>query len=223
MSILHLLYGRFINLKFGFVPIAIFIFASVRTLLSGNAIMFTGLTMAFLPFFSQQKNLTCFAVEVTEEKEMFSLYLMYYIITFTGLGYLYGLTLLGQNYIPNYQVNELLLETFLLVILCDLAFINILVPLLYALDTMQSFTIACLLVVLEFAFMKYALFTLNMLGPSFCLAEQTWLYVLMIVIPQTTIEFTVLRWWQRKKIIQPELQASKEEILELMARSHKKY
>ena len=52
MSIFYLLRGRFMNLRFGMIPCIMLIFATVRTLMSGDAVMLTGLCMAFLPFFS---------------------------------------------------------------------------------------------------------------------------------------------------------------------------
>lgn len=212
MSIFYLLRGRFMNLRFGVFPCVMILFATVRTLMSGTAIMFTGLCMAFLPFFSQQGKTTCFAIEVSEEKEMLSTYLMDYILMFLGLAYLYGLTLIGQNFIPGYEVNPLLTETFLLVLLCNLVFINILVPLTYALDSLQRLTVACLLCIVEMAFMSFMLFALNALGSTFVLTDQPWMYILLIVIPMTTVEFILLRWWQRNKLVSEEEKNAKKQM-----------
>lgn len=221
MSIFYLLRGRFMNLKLGLFPCIMLPLITIRTLLSGKAIILTGLCMAFLPFFSQQKNTTCFAIEVSEEKEMLSTYLMDYILMFIGLGYLYGLTLIGQRFVPGYIENPMLLETFLLVLLCNLVFINILVPLTYVLDSLQRLTVGALLCIVEIAFMKFAMFALQMMGDAFVLADQVWLYVLMVMIPMTTVEFTFLRWWQRRKLNETPKQ-EQQDMMELMIDAHAK-
>ena len=222
MSFFYLLRGRFMNLKFGIFPCVMLLFATVRTLFSGEAIMLTGLCMAFLPFFSQQKNTTCFAIDVSEEKEMLSTYLMDYILMFVGLGYLYLLTIIGQNYIPGYVVNDMLSETFLLVLLCNLVFINILVPLTYALDSLQRLTVGALLCIVEMAFMHFAMFALHTMGDAFVLTEQVWLYVLMLIIPMTTVEFTFLRWWQKRKLKSEEEINEHQKLVEIASEAHTK-
>ncbi len=222
MSIWGLLYGRFMNLKFGIFPCIMLLFATIRTLFSGEAIMLTGLCMAFLPFFSQQSNTTCFAIDVSEEKEMLSTYLMDYILMFCGLGYLYLLTLIGERFIPGYVVNDLLTETFLLVLLCNLVFINILVPLTYALDSLQRLTVGILLCIVEMAFINFAMFALHMMGDAFVLTEQVWLYVLMLIIPMTTVEFTFLRWWQKRKLYQEDEPSEQRKLMEIAVGAHKK-
>ncbi|MBQ2004406.1 MAG: hypothetical protein II239_05305 [Peptococcaceae bacterium] len=222
MSFFYLLRGRFMNLKFGIFPCIMLLFATVRTLFSGEAIMLTGLCMAFLPFFSQQKNTTCFAIDVSEEKEMLSTYLMDYILMFVGLGYLYLLTIIGQKYIPGYVVNDMLLETFLLVLLCNLVFINILVPLTYALDSLQRLTVGALLCIVEMAFMHFAMFALHTMGDAFVLTEQVWLYVLMLIIPMTTVEFTFLRWWQKRKLKNEEEINEHQKLVEIAIEAHTK-
>ena len=222
MSIWGLLYGRFINLRFGIFPCVMLLFATVRTLFSGNAIIFTGLCMAFLPFFSQQSNTTCFAIDVSEEKEMLSTYLMDYILMFIGLGYLYVLTVIGQQFVPGYIANDMLVETFMLVLLCNLVFINILVPLTYALDSLQRLTVGALLCIVELAFMNFAMFALHTMGSAFVLTEQIWLYALMVMIPMTTVEFTFLRWWQRRKLQNEEETSEQRKLMEIAINAHTK-
>lgn len=222
MSIFYLLRGRFMNLRFGIFPCVMIIFATVRTLMSGNAVMLTGLCMAFLPFFSQQSNTTCFAIDVSEEKEMLSTYLMDYILMFAGMGYLYILTLIGQAYVPGYVYNDMLTETFLLVLLCNLVFINILVPLTYALDSLQRLTVAALLVIVEIAFMQFAMFALHMMQDTFVLTAQPWLYILMVVIPMTTFELTFLRWWQNRKLRDKTDSDTQQDLLEITLDAHTK-
>lgn len=221
MSIFYLLRGRFMNLRLGLFPCIMLPLITIRTLLSGNAIILTGLCMAFLPFFSQQKNTTCFAIDVSEEKEMLSTYLMDYILMFIGLGYLYGLTLIGQRFIPGYVENPMLQETFLLVLVCNLVFINVLVPLTYVLDSLQRLTVAALLCIVEIAFMKFAIFALQMMGDAFVLVDQVGLYVLMAMIPLTTIELVFLRWWKNRKL-NGNVESETQDVMELMIDAHAK-
>ena len=88
MNMFQLVLGQFLNLRLNPMVCIMMVLITIRTFLSGNAIMLTGLCMAFLPFFSQTKNLTCFAVEVSEERELFSRYLMSYLLMILGLLYL---------------------------------------------------------------------------------------------------------------------------------------
>ncbi len=210
------------NLRFGIFPCVMIVFASVRTLFSGNALMFTGLCMAFLPFFSQQSNTTCFAIDVSEEKEMLSTYLMDYILMFIGLGYLLGLTWIGQHYVPGYTENPMLVETLLLVLLCNLVFINVLVPLTYALDSLQRLTVGILLCIVEMAFMQFAMLALRMMGDAFVLTAQPWLYILMVVIPLTTVEFIFFRWWQNRKLLDKTTKPEQEKLMEIAIDAHTK-
>ncbi len=222
MSIFYLLRGRFMNLRFGVFPCIMIIFATVRTLFSGNALMFTGLCMAFLPFFSQQSNTTCFAIDVSEEKEMLSTYLMDYILMFIGLGYLLGLTWIGQRYVPGYVTNPMLVETLLLVLLCNLVFINVLVPLTYALDSLQRLTVGILLCIVEMAFMQFAMFALHMMGDAYVLTAQPWLYIMLVVIPLTTVEFIFFRWWQNRKLHDKTTKPEQEKLMEIAIDAHTK-
>ena len=222
MSIFHLLRGRFMNLRFGIFPCVMIIFATVRTLMSGNAVLLTGLCMAFLPFFSQQSNTTCFAVDVSEEKEMLSTYFMDYILMTTGMGYLYILTMIGESFVPGYVVNTMLTETFLLVFLCNLVFINILVPLTYALDSLQRLTVAALLVIVEIAFIQFAMFALRMMGDAFVLTAQPWLYILMVLIPMTAFELIFFRWWQNRKLRDKTEPGHQQNLMEIAIDAHTK-
>ena len=159
---------------------------------------------------------------MSEEKEMLSTYLMDYILMFMGLGYLYVLTLIGEHFVSGYVVNDMLLETFLLVLLCNLVFINILVPLTYALDSIQRLTVGVLLCMIEIAFMNFAMFALHTMGDAFVLTEQVWLYVLLIIIPMTTVELTLLRWWQRRKLQSEEEKSEHLKLMEIAIEAHTK-
>lgn len=64
MKMVHLVIGQFLNLRLNPMVCIMASLITIRTFLSGNAIMLTGLCMAFLPFFSQTKNVTCFAADV---------------------------------------------------------------------------------------------------------------------------------------------------------------
>ena len=143
-------------------------------------------------------------------------------LMFAGLGYLYLLTLIGKNYVPGYVYNDMLLETLLLVLLCNLVFINILVPLTYALDSLQRLTVGALLCIVEMTFMHFAMFALHTMGDAFVLTEQVWLYVLIIIIPMTTVEFTFLRWWQKRKLKSEEDINEHQKLVEIAIEAHTK-
>ncbi len=185
MRMLHLVAGQFMNLRLNPMVCIMMTLVTVRTLMSGNAIMLTGLCMAFLPFFSQTKHTTCFAIDVPEDRELMSRYIMSYLLMLAGLLYLRGLTALGQCFFPGYVENPMLRETFALVIVCNLAFISILVPLTYALNLIQRFLTAGMLALTEIGFMMFATNALTLMGDRFVLLEQWGLYALIVLIPLT--------------------------------------
>lgn len=189
MKMVHLVLGQFMNLRLNPMVSIMLVVITVRTALSGNAIALTGLCAAFLPFFSQTKNVTCFAVEVSEEKEIISRYLMSYLLMIIGLVYLKAVTTLGSLYVPGYVENPLLRETFALTLVCNLVFISVLVPLTYALNVIQRFMIGSILALAELAFMLFAKYALTVMGSQFVLLEQWGLYALIILIPVTALQF----------------------------------
>lgn len=91
---------KFRSLRFGPLPCVMFLFMTVRTFLSGNAIMLSGLCVACLPFFAQLRNTSCKEPDVSEHKEIFSLYLFNLLLLTIGMLYLRGLTFLGSLFMP---------------------------------------------------------------------------------------------------------------------------
>ena len=142
-----------------------------------------------MPFFSQTKNVTCFAVEVSEEKEIISRYLMSYLLMIIGMLYLKVVTTLGSLFVPGYVENPLLRETFALTLVCNLLFISVLVPLTYSLNVIQRFMIGSILALAEMAFMFFAKYALTVMGSQFVLLDQWGLYALIILIPVTALQF----------------------------------
>lgn len=192
MNMLQLVGMQFRTLRLNPMVCIMTVLITVRTFLSGNAVMLTGLCAAFLPFFSQSKHLTCMADEVGEDREIFSRYLMSYVLMILGLLYLKGVTTLGSVFYPGYVANPLLRETFLLAFVCDLVFVSVVVPLTFALNGVQRFMIGGILSLAEIGFMVFAKQALLFMDGSYVLTEQWGLYVLMILIPQTALTFVKL-------------------------------
>ena len=207
MNMFQLVLGQFLNLRLNPMVCIMMVLITIRTFVSGNAIMLTGLCMAFLPFFSQTKNLTCFAVEVSEERELFSRYLMSYLLMILGLLYLKAVTTLGAAFYPGYVENPLLRETFLLAMLCNLVFISVIVPLTYALNLVQRFMVASILCVAEIGFMVFAKQMLTLLQGSYALTGQWGLYLLMIMIPFNALLFVKLNGRLQKQFREQRIKA----------------
>lgn len=200
MKMVHLVIGQFLNLRLNPMVCIMASLITIRTFLSGNAVMLTGLCMAFLPFFSQTKNVTCFAADVSEEQELFSRYIMSYILMILGLFYLKAITTLGSICYEGYVGNAFLRETFLLVFLCNLVFISILVPLTYALNLTQRFMIGSILSITEIGFMFFAKKALTVMGSSFVLTEQWGFYLLLIMVPFTALMFVKMNGTVQKQL-----------------------
>lgn len=174
---------KFRSLRFGPLPCVMFLFMTVRTFLSGNAIMLSGLCVACLPFFAQLRNTSCKEPDVSEHKEIFSLYLFNLLLLTIGMLYLRGLTFFGSLFYTGYEASPILHELFLLTFLCDLAFISIITPLTYTLPQQQRTILAILLINLEIGFMVFANKMLLLSPSSFVLEQQWGLYLLAVILP----------------------------------------
>lgn len=152
----------------------------LRSFISGNELFFTGLCMAWLPFFSQTKNLTCSEEDISEHKDMLSRYLMSYIIMSFGLLVLKGITTLGHMFCPIYTVNPYEHECFMMLFLCNLFFISIVVPTTFSLSTIQRFMLGLMVVLAEFGFMFMLRYILLTMGTSFS-PSGNFLYWMLVV------------------------------------------
>lgn len=174
---------KFRSLRFGPLPCVMLLLITVRTLLSGSSILLSGLCAAILPFFVQISNTPPREPNVSEWKEILSIYLLNLLLLIIGMLYLRGLTFLGSTFLVNYEPSPILNELFLLTFLCDLAFISIVVPLTYALPQQQRMILAILLINLEIGFMVFANKMLILSQDSFVLTQQWGLYLLAIILP----------------------------------------
>lgn len=183
MELLKMTGKKISNLRFGLVPCIMFILMTLRTFISGNGVMISGLCVAFLPFFAQLRSTVCTEECGRKENELLSIFLMNLIFIAVGMLYLRGITWLGSIFYAGYTASPVLRELFLLTYLCDIAFISITVPLTFALQQSQRTVLAVSLANLEIAFMLFANKALLLLGNIFML-EQSWLlYGLTILLP----------------------------------------
>ncbi len=199
MKTVQLLKNKVKALQPGLFPCVMLVLLTTRTFISGKAIMLTGLCVAFLPFFSQNRSLTCFAEDVSEEKEIMVSYLLHWLFIGGGLLYLYGVTSLGSMFYDGYVVNPYLGETFLLVATCDMVFISLMIPLTYSLNATQRMMVAAILANIEIAFMALAMKLLSFMGADFIAMTQWGLYLLLLLVPLTAIEFVALNGLQKKR------------------------
>ena len=169
-------------IRFGIVPAIMFLLITVRTLTAGNAVMLTGLCVAFLPFFAQARTITCADEQYTETQEIFSSYLVYLFFITVGMLYLKGLTLVAVEYVSAYEPSTIQRELFLLTYVCDVSFVSILVPFTCALSSTQRLTLGVLLCNLEIGFMVFAEKVLRLLGDTFVLHDQWGIYFIAVAI-----------------------------------------
>ena len=128
MPTLKLTWKKLKAVRFGLIPIIMFIVMTARTLTAGDGVMLTGLCVALLPFFATARSATCADDSNTEVQDIFSNYLLYLIFVTMGMLYLKGLTLIAAEYVPGYVPSPTQREHFLLTYVCDISFISILVP-----------------------------------------------------------------------------------------------
>lgn len=188
MELLKLTGKKLRGIRLGVVPCVMLLLMTVRTLLAGDAIAVSGLCAAFLPFFAQLRTTTCAEDEVSEEQEIFSIYLLNLSLMTAGMIYLRGLTFLGSTFYAGYQASPILEELFLLTYVCDLAFISI-TTLTYALPQSQRTILAVLLANVEIGFMLLANKLLLLADGSFVLSQQWGLYLLIALLPTMSLGF----------------------------------
>ena len=169
MPTLKLTWKKLKAVRFGLIPIIMFIVMTARTLTAGDGVMLTGLCVALLPFFATARSATCADDSNTEVQDIFSNYLLYLIFVTMGMLYLKGLTLIAAEYVPGYVPSPIQREHFLLTYVCDISFISILVPFTCALSSTQRLTLGTLLANLEIGFMVFANKVLLLLGNHFVL------------------------------------------------------
>lgn len=183
MSMVKLVGRQIKSLRFRLFPCVMVALLTVRTFLSSEAVMVSGLCMAFLPYLSQITSVTCFEDDIKEEKYLFSRYIMHLLLMMGGMVYLKGVTYLGSVFYAGYVESPLADDFFLLTFLCNLVFISVLVPLLYTLNSKQSMLTAVILANVEIGFMFFAGKVLRLLGEGFVLTDQWGIYVLAVMLP----------------------------------------
>ncbi|MBQ5702334.1 MAG: hypothetical protein IIV70_01960 [Peptococcaceae bacterium] len=181
-KILKLTGKKIKGLRFGILPIVMFLLMTFRTLTDGNAVMLTGLCVAFLPFFAQVRSDAVVGETYTKKQDIFSSYFLFMLFITVGMLYLKGLTLLGEAYVPGYEASSVIKSMFLLTYVCDVAFVSVMVPFTCELDNMQKLMLGILLANLEIGFMVFANKVLTLLGDSFVLHEQWGIYFIVVTI-----------------------------------------
>ncbi len=182
MPTIKLTWKKIKAIRFGLIPIIMFIAMTARTLTAGDGVMITGLCAALLPFFATARSLTCADDTNTEVQDIFSNYLLYLIFVTVGMLYLKGLTLIAAEYVPGYVASPIQRELFLLTYVCDISFISVMVPFTCALNVSQRLTLGTLLANLEIGFMVFANKVLLLLGDAFVLHDAWGIYFIAAAI-----------------------------------------
>lgn len=176
MPFLKLAFKKICAIRFGLIPVIMFVLMTIRTLTVGDGIMITGLCAAFLPFFATVRIHVEEEEQYTEVQKIFSTYMVYLFFVTVLLLYLKGLTLLAAEYVPGYVASPIQRELFLLTYVCDISFISIMVPYTCALNSTQKLTLGTLLANLEIGFMFFANKVLLLLGDAFVLHDLWGIY-----------------------------------------------
>ena len=182
MPTLKLTWKKLKAVRFGLIPIIMFIVMTARTLTAGDGVMLTGLCVALLPFFATARSASCLDETNTEVQDIFSNYLLYLIFVTVGMLYLKGLTIVAAEYMPGYVPSPIQREHFLLTYVCDISFISVLVPFAHTLGSTQKLTLGTLLANLEIGFMVFANKVLLLLGNSFVLHGMWGIYFIGVAI-----------------------------------------
>ena len=111
--------------------------ASYRTLTSGDSIQLVGICAAIVPFICQFKNFPKADGQVSAVKDVFSSYILNFILMGIYLGWILLLTWVGQRFIPSYIPNPYFKEMLFIAIAADVVFISAVIPVCRELKPMQ--------------------------------------------------------------------------------------
>lgn len=183
MNILKLTFKKLVTIRLGLLPLIMLIFMTIRTVMGGDALMISGLCVAFIPFFATVRRATEIAPHSSEREEVFSDYFMQFIACTIGLVYLKLLTELSAAYNPHYIPSDFTREMFWFSWICNYAFVSITVPVTYALNRSQRMTMAILLANIEIGFMVLLHSFLEMSNGAFVLEQQYGIALLALLMP----------------------------------------
>lgn len=187
MNVFQLTLQQFKNFKPNIMVYIMIPLIAIRSFISGNELFLTGLCMAFLPFFSQTRSLTCSEEDVSEHKDMLSRYLMSYILMSFGLICLKVITNLGKTYCPIYTVNPFEHECFMMLFLCNIFFISIVVPTTFSLTMIQRYMVGLIVCMGEIGVMLMIRYLLVVLGLDFSPSSSPFYWLLMITFPTLSL------------------------------------
>lgn len=112
------------------------VFASYRTLTSGDSIQLVGICAAVVPFICQFKNFNI-NEKVPPIIDVISSYILNFILMIVYLLWILILTWIGQNYIPGYITNPHFNEILFIALAADVIFISAVIPICRELKPMQ--------------------------------------------------------------------------------------
>lgn len=112
------------------------VFASYRTLTSGDSIQLVGICAAVVPFICQFKNFKI-SEEVPVIIDVISSYILNFILMIGYLLWILLLTWVGNSFITGYITNPYFTEMLFIAIAADIVFISAIIPVCRELKPMQ--------------------------------------------------------------------------------------
>lgn len=113
------------------------IFASYRTLTSGDSIQLVGVCAAIVPFICQFRNFPEAVGNVSAIRDVISSYILNLILMALYLAWILLLTWIGKQFIPSYVPNPYFRDMLFLAIAADVVFISAVIPVCRNLNPMQ--------------------------------------------------------------------------------------
>ena len=137
MNLLSLTVQKLKAFRMTVPSLILLVFASYRTVTSGDAIQLVGICASIVPFICQFKNFPRAEESVSPVKDMLSSYILNLILMVVYLAWVLLLTWIGKSFVPSYIVNPHFVDMLFIAICADVVFISTVIPVCRDLKPMQ--------------------------------------------------------------------------------------
>lgn len=137
MNLLSLTVQKLKAFRMTVPSLILLVFASYRTVTSGDAIQLVGICASIVPFICQFKNFPRAEESVSPVKDVLSSYILNLILMVLYLTWILLLTWIGRSFIPSYIVNPHFVDMLFIAICADVVFISTVIPVCRDLKPMQ--------------------------------------------------------------------------------------
>ncbi len=195
MGIFNLVWKKLKAFRMTVPSLILLVFASYRTLTSGDSIQLVGICASIVPFVCQFKNFAR-AEDAEPLKDVISSYILNWILMLAYLGWVLILTWVGKTFVPSYVVNPYFADTMCIAICADVVFISTVIPICRDLAPMQRMIPGLIMTNAMLIFMMMASAYVKVAAPANLIVLCAGFVALIVVL---TVSMIFAGYGMRKK------------------------